>query len=180
MRRTLIIVGVVLAAVVLAAIVVEPGGDEPVAGSPATTAVAAPDFTAQRADVELHALQLPMGEWASGRHSSAYRSARPWHEWDSDDCSAGPLGDRGVTYDFLHACHRHDFGYRNLKRLERDFGRDTWNELDRRRVDDTFLVDMRSDCGPRTVFQRPTCYAWAQVYYLAVRLGGGFTQTAGE
>ena len=114
-------------------------------------------------------------------------------DWSSDGCStpiAVGLGDTGRSYDFRRACDHHDFGYRNLKLLDRRYhcpnrrldhycppyswryGR-WWNAANRRRVDDRFLADMREDCRRRSISERVTCRAWAWAYYQAVRAAGG-------
>ena len=123
------------------------------------------------------------------------RSARrPAHlDWSADGCST-PLpvgmGDTGRSFNFRAACNHHDFGYRNLKLLDRRYhcphrrldrycpseswrvGR-YWNAANRRQVDDRFLADMRADCGRRPISERLTCRAWAWAYYQAVRAAGG-------
>ena len=73
------------------------------------------------------------------------------------------------------ACERHDFGYRNARLLESRYGsgRTYWNSSTRQAVDDQFLRDMRAHCHSRSMLLRPTCYAWAQAFYTAVRLAGG-------
>lgn len=86
--------------------------------------------------------------------------------WDSDGCSAPVFGNAGKTYDFTSACRRHDFGYRNLKRID---GGKHWDETVRERVDRVFLADMRRDCAARPTAQRTACGRWANLYFAAVR-----------
>ena len=86
--------------------------------------------------------------------------------WESDGCSAPVLGSTGRTFDFTAACRRHDFGYRNLKRID---GGKHWDEKVRERVDKVFLADMRKDCAARPTVQRTACRSWANVYYSVVR-----------
>jgi hypothetical protein len=86
--------------------------------------------------------------------------------WDTDGCSAPVVGNAGKTYDFTAACRRHDFGYRNLKRID---GGKHWNETVRERVDRVFLADMRRDCAARPAVQRAACRSWANLYFAAVR-----------
>ncbi|MEY4174196.1 MAG: hypothetical protein RI900_1361 [Actinomycetota bacterium] len=98
-----------------------------------------------------------------------------WFDWSTDGCSAPMLGNAGRTYDFTEACVRHDFAYRNLRMLERRYGtgRTFWNAANRGQADQRFLSDMRAHCRRRSIFIRLACYAWAQVYYGAVRVIGG-------
>ncbi len=96
-----------------------------------------------------------------------------WFDWSTDFCSAPMLGNTGVTYDFRGPCRRHDFGYRNLRLLDRRYGAGHWTSANRRRVDLQFLADMRAHCARRSLWLQPTCRWWAQTYYAAVRLWGG-------
>ena len=96
-----------------------------------------------------------------------------WFDWSTDFCSAPFVGSTGRSFNFINACRRHDFGYRNLQLLERRYGRDTWNSSSRRRVDQQFLADMKSHCRSRPWYDEPTCFAWAETFYTAVRLAGG-------
>lgn len=97
----------------------------------------------------------------------------PWFDWSTDLCSAPLVGSTGVSFDFRHPCRRHDFGYRNLKLIDRRYGTDQWNSTSRRTTDDRFLVDMRAHCRTRSLFLQPSCLSWAQVFYTAVRVAGG-------
>ena len=98
-----------------------------------------------------------------------------WFDWSNDGCSAPLLGSTGRAYDFGQACVRHDFGYRNLRRLEHRYGtgRTFWNAKNRRSVDRQFLADMREHCQHRAWFLRPACRFTAWLYYVAVRTVGG-------
>ena len=112
-----------------------------------------------------------------------------WLDMSTDFCSAPLVGTTGRSFDFHGPCRRHDFGYRNLKLLDRrwscasrppdgvcspagSFGT-YWTAASRKRVDEQFLADMRSHCRSRPWYDEPTCYAWAQTFYAAVRVGGG-------
>ena len=99
----------------------------------------------------------------------------PGLDTSTDLCSAPLVGSTGRSFDFRDACRRHDFGYRNLKLLDRRSGRpgSVWHWLNRLRVDAQFLTDMRSHCWSRRTWDRPTCLAWASVYHRAVRIAGG-------
>ncbi|MFZ4811538.1 MAG: phospholipase A2 [Ilumatobacteraceae bacterium] len=98
-----------------------------------------------------------------------------WFDWSNDGCSAPLVGNTGRSFDFTTACRRHDFGYRNLRLLERRYGtgRTYWNAASRQRVDKRFLADMRDHCASRPWYDKPTCQAWATTFYSAVRVAGG-------
>jgi hypothetical protein len=98
-----------------------------------------------------------------------------WYDWTNDGCSAPLLGSTGHAYDFRHACMRHDFGYRNLHRLERRYGhgRTYWNATNRRRVDQQFFADMKAHCATRSWLLRVSCVLSAYTYYAAVRAVAG-------
>jgi hypothetical protein len=98
-----------------------------------------------------------------------------WFDWTNDGCSAPLVGDTGRSFNFRDPCRRHDFGYRNLHRLEHRYGlgHTFWNSTNRRRVDQQFLADMTAHCHTRALLLRPSCLMWARGYYTAVRVAGG-------
>ena len=96
-----------------------------------------------------------------------------WFDWSTDFCSAPLVGNTGRSFNFTNACRRHDFGYRNLQLLDRRYGRGSWNSISRRRVDLQFLADMMAHCRSRAWYDEPTCFAWAETFYTAVRIAGG-------
>ncbi|MEO6989337.1 MAG: phospholipase [Aquihabitans sp.] len=89
--------------------------------------------------------------------------------WTDDGCSS-PTGDKPGGYNFLPACQRHDFGYRNYGK-----GSIRANPTDAQRltVDSRFLADMRAECAKYTGAKNTTCRGFASTYYSAVRLAGG-------
>ena len=111
-----------------------------------------------------------------------------WLDFSTDFCSAPLVGNTGRSFDFHEPCRRHDFGYRNLKLLDHRWscpsrpagqtcsppgGYGTyWNAASRKRVDQQLLADMRSHCRSRPWYDEPTCYAWAETFYAAVRIAG--------
>ncbi|MEO6125125.1 MAG: phospholipase A2 [Ilumatobacteraceae bacterium] len=95
-----------------------------------------------------------------------------WFDWSNDLCSAPLVGNTGRSFNFSDACRRHDFGYRNTKRLDQRYG-GYWNSDSRKRIDQQFLADMRSHCKHRRLIDRPTCHSWAYTFYRAVRVAGG-------
>lgn len=113
---------------------------------------------------------VPLTEFSAAAASTAHDT---WFDWTTDWCSAPLVGNTGRSFNFTQSCRRHDFGYRNLPLVERRTGFDAWNHNTRLAVDRKFLADMRAHCATRSVFLRPTCYAWAQTFYSAVRIAGG-------
>jgi hypothetical protein len=103
--------------------------------------------------------------WADLDDFLAYRASPdrdPRLDWSSDECSAPVVGSTGASFDFTDACLRHDFGYRNYRRL---------GLFEERKplVDDRFLTDMRAHCETRSPDERRRCDVWARTFYLAVR-----------
>lgn len=97
-----------------------------------------------------------------------------WFDWSTDLCSAPLVGNTGRTFNFTDSCRRHDFGYRNVQRLDHRYGsRVYWNGDTRKRIDKQFLTDMRNHCASRRLLDRPSCYSWAITFYSAVRIAGG-------
>ena len=99
----------------------------------------------------------------------------PWFDWSTDLCSAPLVGSTGLSFDFGAPCRRHDFGYRNLRLLERRYGAGGtyWNRANRKAVDDQFLRDLRAHCRTRAVWLQTQCHGWASTFYTAVRIAGG-------
>lgn len=100
---------------------------------------------------------------------AAKRSRPAGLNWVDDGCSS-PTGDRPGGYNFLPACQRHDFGYRNYGK-----GSLRVNPTDAQRltVDTKFLADMRAECDKYSGAKRTTCRGFASTYYTAVRTAGG-------
>ena len=106
-----------------------------------------------------------------------------WFDTSTDFCSSSP--DTGLYFDFKAPCVRHDFGWRNLKKLDRHwncagssrdhpcssgaYGR-YWNTSNKRVVNSQFLSDMNAHCATRSIFYRQACYDTAAVYYSVVSL----------
>ncbi|GGS38766.1 MULTISPECIES: phospholipase [Actinokineospora] len=90
------------------------------------------------------------------------RAARPYAsqlDWSSDGCSNSP--DNPFGFNFVRACYRHDFGYRNYKRQGR------FTESTRLSIDNKFKSDLYTICGTHW-----GCRRTADVYYSAVRQFG--------
>lgn len=90
------------------------------------------------------------------------RAQRPYGsqlDWSSDGCSNSP--DNPFGFNFVKACHRHDFGYRNYKRQSR------FTETTRLSIDNRFKSDLYEICAGNWA-----CNRTADVYYTAVRQFG--------
>jgi hypothetical protein len=104
------------------------------------------------------------GEW------DLHQGEGPWKyalNWTSDQCSKSM--DKPDGFDFVAACRRHDFGYRNYRAQER------FTEDNRHRIDDNFKKDMYTVCagykGWRS-WQGVSCRRWADSYHQFVRQFG--------
>jgi len=118
------------------------------------------------------------------------RRQQRWFDWTTDGCSAPVIGDEGRSFNFSAACRRHDFGYRNLKLLDRRYNcaeitpdsvcsvnswsyGQYWNSQQRIRVDEQFQRDLLDSCASRTRTFRMRCDAWAITFFHSVRAIGG-------
>lgn len=77
-------------------------------------------------------------------------------DWGSDGCSNSP--DNPFGFNFVKACYRHDFGYRNYKRQSR------FSEPNRLSIDNNFKKDLYEICAGNWA-----CNRTADIYYAAVR-----------
>ncbi|GAA1271947.1 phospholipase [Saccharothrix xinjiangensis] len=99
---------------------------------------------------------------------SSIKSQAPYSDqldWSSDGCSWSP--DNPFGFQFLPACHRHDFGYRNYKRQGR------FTESTRLTIDNKFKSDMYNQCAGNWA-----CNRTADLYYTAVREFGASATAA--
>lgn len=138
-------------------------------------------------------LKVPVAEvdrrWAQGRGQLDTQPAKEyWFDLSTDFCSAGP--DSGRSYDFKAACVRHDFGWRNLKRLDvhwscpgasasRPCGwgglpvgtiGTHYNRANKLAVNAQFRRDMDAHCATRPLSQRVECRKAAALYHALVDL----------
>jgi len=98
-------------------------------------------------------------------------------DWSTDGCS-NPFPDS--KYGFTWACRRHDFGYRNLKRAQSIYNRNTWRWHNKAAADYQFLEDMATHCANNwSGAEREDCYDDAELYYDVVCLVGDFEPTCG-
>ncbi len=101
-------------------------------------------------------------------HQHPETTSYTYMDWSTDGCSAGPLG--GSPYHFDEACFRHDFSWRNLKRISSDSGHQLFTERNKYVADQRFLTDMKHKCDSYNFIVKPTCDVAADGYYRAVRL----------
>ncbi|MCP2326477.1 hypothetical protein HDA40_004984 [Hamadaea flava] len=98
--------------------------------------------------------------WLSARNNQA-----AWTDydldWSTDLCSSSP--DNPLGFDFKLSCARHDFGYRNHKRLG------IFTSTVKDRVDLAFYNDLKRKCATYNWVVRPACYSLAWTYYEAVK-----------
>jgi hypothetical protein len=85
-------------------------------------------------------------------------------DWSDDGCSCSPddVGD----FDFLQACQRHDFGYRNGKKLG------IFNTTVENRVDSNLKNDLYDVCKKFSRYRGLECDLIANIYVAAVRKYG--------
>lgn len=113
-------------------------------------------------------------------------SASGWFDWSSDFCSNSP--DTGTSFDFKAPCARHDDGWRNLQRLDKNWncrgsaknkpcgtnGLSTgtlgryWTKDNRLKANEQFYRDMVDHCNGRSFTLRPSCRSRALLYKAAV------------
>ena len=119
-----------------------------------------------------------------------WRRQQPWFDWTTDGCSVPIVGSEGRSFNFASACRRHDFGYRNLKLLDRRYNCNDlavgnvcstiswsygkfWNAEQRSKIDEQFQRDMFESCTSRARSRRVRCEAWAITFFQSVRAIGG-------
>lgn len=127
--------------------------------------------------------------WNQGQGQLDTQPAKDyWFDLSTDFCSSSP--DTGIAFDSKAPCVRHDFGWRNLKKLDRHLncgaastnnpcgynGLPTgalgayYNRSNKLVVNNQFKLDMDAHCATRSIFLRPDCYANANLYYAIVNL----------
>ncbi len=105
---------------------------------------------------------FPNFKTASGNEPFCYL------RWDDNGCTGVP--DSGAFFNFKYPCKRHDFGWRNLHRVESHYDFNAFRKRNKNVADKRFLRDMRADCKPRNFFSESFCRSTAQVYYQTVSL----------
>ena len=101
------------------------------------------------------------------REKYTLKRAYPHLDWTTDGCSAPVVGNEGRSFNFTYACTRHDFGYRNTKRLGQ------FNESIRLRIDEQFHRDLEASCANQFRTRKVRCLMWAETFFVAVRATGG-------
>ena len=101
------------------------------------------------------------------REKFSLKRAYPFLDWTTDGCSAPVVGGEGRSFNFTHAYVRHDFGYRNTKKLGQ------FNEMVRTKLDEQFHRDLESSCATQVRTRKIRCLMWAETFYVAVRATGG-------
>ncbi len=101
------------------------------------------------------------------REKFSLKRAYPHLDWTTDGCSAPVVGGEGRSFNFTQACVRHDFGYRNTKKLGQ------FNEIVRTKIDEQFRRDLESSCASQIRTRKIRCLMWAETFYVAVRATGG-------
>lgn len=101
------------------------------------------------------------------RQRFALRRQYPNLDWSNDGCSAPIIGSEGRSFDFRTACDRHDFGYRNFKKLG------IFDTLSRTLIDDQLHRDMNTSCNSQRRTLKVRCIAWSEIFYTMVRAAGG-------
>ena len=82
-------------------------------------------------------------------------------DWTDDGCSFSP--DKPAGYNFLPACKRHDFGYRNYKKQHR------CATTDKSKVDVQLSKDLHNVCSVVTpLINKVECLADAELYFVVV------------
>jgi hypothetical protein len=138
-------------------------------------ASAAPSYGSQMGELNREINATWMGQFLYNR-SHRSTNGLSYMDWSTDGCSA-PLVGQG-PYNFSDACLRHDFGYRNLKRIESTFRRDVWMRRNKASVDTQFKIDMDDRCRQVSWWTRPGCSGLAETYEFFVRaFGGGWPTT---
>jgi hypothetical protein len=100
-----------------------------------------------------------------GRLDAAAARRGTWN-LSTDLCSFAP--DRGPVFDFRVPCIRHDFAWRNLRRLQVRLGGHIDTRARRLAASEQFLRDLRWTCALRPSVQRPACRTLASAYFHAV------------
>ena len=87
--------------------------------------------------------------------------------WSSDNCSWSP--DKPDGFNFVPACQRHDFGYRNTKAQKR------FTKAMKKKVDDNFKKDLYNYCNGFSgiwSYKGVICRRYADTYVFFVRKYG--------
>ncbi|MDT3398839.1 phospholipase [Streptomyces sp. B1866] len=100
--------------------------------------------------------------WLSARNDLGAWAAYAF-DWTTDYCSSSP--DNPFGFPFKLSCARHDFGYRNYKRM----GTFAANKS---RLDSAFYEDLKRVCAQYGGAAKTSCDGTAWTYYQAVKAFG--------
>ena len=121
--------------------------------------------------------------WDLGMTSIIDQSSGPlknyWFDVTTDFCSNSP--DTGLSFDFKAPCARHDFGWRNLQRLDRHWNCSNgpcisaplglyWTLGNRLNGNNIFYSDMEEHCASRAWTLRGYCRLTRDLYYTVVNI----------
>ena len=151
-------------------------------------AIAEPNADRDMKLIESVVFNTSLNEFDRSRFT--WRRQQSWFDWTTDGCSVPIIGNDGRSFNFAAACRRHDFGYRNLKLLDRRYNcagltpgsicrNDSWsygqfwNAEQRSKIDEQFQRDMFASCTTRARTRRVRCEAWAITFFQSVRTIGG-------
>ncbi|MFI7709269.1 phospholipase A2 [Nonomuraea sp. NPDC049480] len=107
--------------------------------------------------------------WANMRRNKNEPYVLRWSfNWNTDGCSVPKdIGNsdywKGV---FKTPCDRHDFGYRNVKKM---VSSSKWKNTYKKPIDDAFLFDMGNVCVTFSGTKKASCRIAAAAFYGAVR-----------
>ena len=165
---------VALVATAFAAVHLKPGVARAVEGAlcdavGASCALTPGESARQQEEILLGALEGSLDEFLAMKDDPDHD---PRMDYSDDGCSAPVLGSEAFWFHFREACERHDFGYRNSKRLG------LFDDL-KDRIDILFADDMIAACAEEAWWQRRACRWMAGVYFGAVSIGGGHCNLPG-
>ncbi|KAG6010176.1 hypothetical protein E4U21_007653 [Claviceps maximensis] len=103
--------------------------------------------------------EISLGDFINDRNARSPSTL----DWWSDGCTNSP--DNPLGFPYTPACNRHDFGYNNYRHQLR------FTKGNKKHIDDNFHDDLDHQCDIGS--WKWVCKRLADVYYLAVRVGGG-------
>ena len=151
---------------VAAAGVLLAGSGAAVAADGAATAKAGPSKQAkyQRLHQLTRSTTTSVKDWRQTRELALSGVDRWAFIWSTDGCTK--LADKPGGFNFKLSCARHDFGYRNYKKM---MGKTAFrHSKHERRIDKAFLFDMNNQCAVqphKTDAERQKCRKTAKKYY---------------
>lgn len=98
--------------------------------------------------------------WAAARANQSAWAAYDF-DWSTDYCTKSP--DNPLGFPFELSCARHDFGYRNYKKVG-EF------PVNKARLDRALYEDLKRVCGRYSGTKKASCDGLAWTYYQAVKL----------